>query len=400
MAILPLHVSESHVAVTDTLMTFWTLLTLLFAQRLARDPSYRHFALTGLCLGLAVGSKYTAALVGIAPLAALWLDRPPPRRLLAGLLLLGAISLLACFAVTPFSFLRFPDLLKAMAHENAHVHGHHAGFSVPAVGWQFHRYVYQLCAAWPFSFGFVLYASVLAGTAWLLVRLRREYVPSLLFVAMFFGVTGSWTFTPLRYYLPVVVLGAVFAGLWHGAWWQDPTPARRRTVRWAAGLAAVYTLIFTVTYEQRFRDDTRIQAARWFHEHLRPGQVVHIYGWSRYASVPQGSDGPFVGHPEAELDRTESLSTNDYIEVSSLNYLRWIRHGNTGLCDHYQHLDDPDYFQRVALFDQTFLDRHLYGKFDPMFRSYFLSPTIKIYRRAAAAHGPVHPGAAAPAAHS
>ncbi|MFZ3046255.1 MAG: phospholipid carrier-dependent glycosyltransferase, partial [Desulfatirhabdiaceae bacterium] len=62
MAILPLHVWDSHIAVTDVMMTFWIMLTLLVSIRLTEDPRPHLAVLAGVCLGLATGSKYTAAI--------------------------------------------------------------------------------------------------------------------------------------------------------------------------------------------------------------------------------------------------------------------------------------------------------------------------------------------------
>jgi len=138
-ALLPLHVWESHVAVTDVPMTFWVTLTLLAAVRLLRRDGWQDWALAGAALGLATGSKYTAALATVTILLAALLNGRAPARRARGLAIAGATALLACFLVTPYSFLRLPDTLAAMRFESQHTMGHHFGFSVPADGPQYRR---------------------------------------------------------------------------------------------------------------------------------------------------------------------------------------------------------------------------------------------------------------------
>ncbi len=75
LALLPLHVWESHFAVTDVVMTFWIVVALALSVRVLHRGSLRDYALTGAAIGLAVASKYTAALVAVSPLVASLLAR-------------------------------------------------------------------------------------------------------------------------------------------------------------------------------------------------------------------------------------------------------------------------------------------------------------------------------------
>src|SRR6185295_12901634 len=163
-----------------------------------------------------------------SPLVAMLLSRPPAGTLVRNLAALGLAAAALCFVATPFSFLHYGQLRAAMAYEYEHVHSLHYGFSLPAVGWQYHKYVYELCAGFPFSLGFALWAAAAGGAICTLATLRRETVVVLAFVVPFFGILGHWTFTPLRYMLPVVVIGALFAGLWLGRWIETGGSWQRR----------------------------------------------------------------------------------------------------------------------------------------------------------------------------
>ena len=385
VAILPLHVWESHVAVTDIMMTFWVLLTLWAALGMLQAGRFKWgpCLAAGLFLGLATGSKYTAALVAIGPLVAVLLGKWPWRDALKGLVVVALISLAACFVVTPYSFIRFPDLLKSMAYENEHTHGHHLGFSNPADGPQYHNYLYQLVAAWPFSCGLVLYGCVLAGMAWAVFRHSRSDNVVLAFWVVFFGITGSWSFTPLRYYMPLLVIGVIYAGVWQGEWFScEGSVWRRRLALGAVALAAGYTGVFTLSTTSRFSSDTRAQADRWMRQNLGATQKMHMFGWRHYTGfLDDDKDNRMLQHTEGVLSKADGIPPSELIEITSLHYLRWYRHNERRYMSAYDTVRDPrGHFECVAIFDAPYLNRDLYGSLDPMYRCYFISPTIEIYR--------------------
>ena len=381
MAILPLHVWESHVAVTDVMMTFWIMVTLYASVRLIRHTRPRDFIFAGLALGLAVGSKYTAALAGIAPVTALIVGKKPMGESVRGLCLLGLAALAACFVVTPFSFLHFKELLAAMSYENAHVHGHHSGFSVPAVGPQYRRYVYELAAAWPFSLGMALYLGAAAGAIWAMARWKKEYAVVAAFAVLFFGVVGGWTFKPLRYTLPLQVIGVLPAALWMADWMMSSDRFKRGFGVAVAIFVAVYTFAFTCSTTRRFANDTRMQATEWLKDNYQPDQVLLLCGDMHYMATLPGFSN-IVTRKESFLGGVDRNDTIDLIELSSLHYLRWYRHGNAA----YMHVYDQFRagrckYELVKRFEADYLHKDFYRLLDPMFECYFISPTLEFYSR-------------------
>ena len=381
VAILPLHVWESHVAVTDVMMTFWIIVTLYASVRLIHHTRPRDFLFAGLALGLAIGSKYTAALVAIAPVTALIVGRKSIADSARGLCLLGLAALAACFVVTPFSFIHFKELLAAMSYENTHVHGHHSGFSLPAVGPQYRRYVYELVAAWPFSLGMALYLGAAAGVLWVMARWKKEYAVPAAFALLFFGVVGSWTFAPLRYTLPLLVLGALAAGLWLADWMTSRARFKRGLAAVFAMTVILYTFAFTVSTTRRFADDTRIQATEWLKDNYQPDQVLLLCGDMHYMATLPGFTN-IVTRKEAYLGGVDRNDTIDLIELSSLHYLRWYRHGHAA----YMHVYDQFRagrckYELVKRFEADYLHKDFYCLLDPMFECYFISPTLEFYSR-------------------
>jgi hypothetical protein len=382
-AMIPLTVWEGHVAITDPMMTFWTTMTLWASVRLVRTGSWRDYIFAGVCLGLATGSKYTAAMSVVAIVAGSLASRLPLVRTIQGLVVAGVVSLACAFIVMPFSFIHLQTTLAAMAYEHHHTETGHFGFGLPANGVQYHRYVYQLIAAWPFSLGVALYASAAMGTLWALAKWDRRKIPVFAFALVFFGILGSWHFTPIRYYMPLVVIGALFAGLWHGALLDSLSPKIRTAGALIAAITFAYTLIFSAQTSDRFAHETRDVASAWLDKNLKPDGWLLLCGWSRYCALPGDIEKYVItgGRDESPVRKIPETAPYDLIEITSLHAERHFRQGDRDWINAYKRLRDPNGpFTQVAKFESQFINKKFYMKLDPMFGAYFVSPTLEFYR--------------------
>lgn len=107
MAIAPEHVRQSHFAIVDVAMVFWVTLSLLLILQAVRKDSHSAFGVAGIAAGLAVGTKYTAAVL-VFPLVGItvwyvWKRSPRKKpawltghRAAASLILLGALVGAVC----------------------------------------------------------------------------------------------------------------------------------------------------------------------------------------------------------------------------------------------------------------------------------------------------------------
>ncbi len=73
LAIVPLHTLHCHFLTTDATATLFTTGALLAALRLYENGGRGALITASVSIGLAAATRYNAALVGIAPLLALWL---------------------------------------------------------------------------------------------------------------------------------------------------------------------------------------------------------------------------------------------------------------------------------------------------------------------------------------
>jgi len=384
LAVMPLHVWDSHFAVTDVTLTFWMTASVTAAVYAYQRPGWAGFAVASALAGMATGTKFNGAFatvaIALAALLALWERRLRVSQLFAwGALGVGA-ALLALFVASPHMFLKGHATWKAFQHEMERVRDLDYGFNLWAPGWQYKPYVYQFGAAFPFSFGVALYAILLGGLIYCAVRWRRVLVVPFGYAAFYLGVMGSWEFVPIRYYLPFepVLLMAPALALAAGL-----TAPAIRVRRWTgAGLALVlaYTLAFTVSTTARFTSDTRLQAQRWLQSRVAEGYDVLTVGASWYLPTPSG---PRVmnllnyGMMPAEVAHRRP----DYVVLTSLHYARSYRQRDDNVTMWNTVRKGVLPYRLAKRFRAEYLNWRFYTKLDPMYEGYFISPTIEIYQR-------------------
>lgn len=114
-AVLPAHVRDAHYALADVPATFFVTLTVLWALKAHEERRLGAFVVAGVTTGLALGTKYAAGLVVIAPLVAAWMTfgaRPSRAAAAAGALAAAAATFVV---VAPYTLLDLPGFLDAFA---------------------------------------------------------------------------------------------------------------------------------------------------------------------------------------------------------------------------------------------------------------------------------------------
>jgi 4-amino-4-deoxy-L-arabinose transferase-like glycosyltransferase len=116
MAVMPLHVRESHYVLTDVPLTFFVTLGLLLTLRAAERERAIDFAWAGAAAGLAAATKYPGALSLLVPLIAVWMTLgAKPSRIAASLAVIAGAA--AAFLLTaPYTLLDLPAFLNGYAH--------------------------------------------------------------------------------------------------------------------------------------------------------------------------------------------------------------------------------------------------------------------------------------------
>jgi hypothetical protein len=380
---MPLHVWDSHFAVTDVTLTFWMTASVTAAVCAYQRPSWGRFAFAAALAGLATGTKFNGAFatvaIALAMLLALWERRLRVSQLVA----CGAVSVAAAFSAlfvaSPHVFLKWYATWSAFRRELYHVRTLDYGFNLWAPGWQYRPYVYQFGAAFPFSFGVALYAALLGGVIYCAVRWRRVLVMPFGYAAFYLGIIGSWAFVPIRYYLPIEPVLLIAPALALAAGLTAPAAAVRRWTGAALAAVLAYTVAFTVSTTARFTDDTRLQAQRWLEQRMAEGHDVLTVGAEWYLPTPKG---PVVNLLEYRaMPVVVAYQRPTYVVLTSLHYARAYRQqdGNVAGWDTVRRGVLP--YRLAQRFRARYLNWRFYRKLDPMFEGYFISPTIEVYQR-------------------
>ncbi len=265
LAVGVVHVRQSVLAGVDAALAFWCVGAVWAAVRLLDRESLRDYALAGALLGLAGGTKYPAAGLGVAVLAAhLSCGRSirDRRFWLAALTALGTVAV-----VSPYLLLDFKTFLGQFLFQVEHAQKGRSGAG---------GFSYQLIFTLRHNLGWPALLVMAAGVG-LAVRqgLRAVWIVAIAFLACYLGISwGALAFT--RYALPLLPLQAVLV-----AGGIQILPRRS----WQLSLAAVLALgplYGSVRVNQILAaTDTRKLARTWAEVNVLPGSVCcNFGGWA------------------------------------------------------------------------------------------------------------------------
>jgi 4-amino-4-deoxy-L-arabinose transferase-like glycosyltransferase len=208
MAVMPLHVRESHYVLTDVPVTFFVTLALLLTFVAHERERAASFAWAGAAAGLAAATKYPGALVLIVPLIAVWMTLgTKPSRLVASLAVLGGAA--AAFLVAaPYTILDLPAFLNGYAH----LAGYYAPKRLAEPAWLTYYKHLSRSMDWP---AFLL---LLGGLGLGAVRAIRgpgrvRWTVTIAFPLLYYYFLSGQTLVFGRYLLPLLPFVCVLAAV-------------------------------------------------------------------------------------------------------------------------------------------------------------------------------------------
>ena len=374
VALTVLHVQQAHFYTADAPLAFFVLGALLFAARLAESGRSRDAWLTGTCAGLALGCKFSAALL-VLPLAAAYMvganplgqaqggmvganpcGRPlgqtqggmvganpcgRPRGQTQGgmvganplgqaqggqaqglpLLRCGGAAIVAFALTNPFALANLPVFWRNLAQQANIARGL---LDVPYTR-QFHGtwpYLYPIAQQLRWGMGWALGLLACGGLAygvWRAVReppRRAEWV-LLAWVLPYLAFTGALYAKFPRYLLPFTPLLAIYAArlLLHTS-----APLRRCAIVLVLTCSLLRSLAFVNLYHS---PHPWLAASEWFYDHAEPGATVAVEQWDH--PLPLDSTGYDVRQlpifdedtPEKWVAIRETLAQADYVVIAS-----------------------------------------------------------------------------------
>ena len=324
VAVTVLHIQLAHFYAVDTLLTFFVVAAVSLAVDVAQRPRRRHILALGVACGLALATKVSSAplllsvsvgwVFGVTRRAKSRALGEPSRvstfRTRSGAWVLafvwttmtGVVAAITFLICEPYALLDVVTFVVDILHESQMARGI---IDIPYTRQYIGTlpYLYALWQAMLWSMGIPLgiagYASLLAMCVRLVyVAIRRnvgrlgETLVPLSWVAVYFGLVGSFHAKFLRYLLPVIP----FLCLW-AAWGLDRLlilGAKRAFVRVIAVTAVVVVLGGSALYAAAYmhiyqKDHTWIQATAWLCDALPDRSVIMIEHWDDPLPLWQGT---------------------------------------------------------------------------------------------------------------
>jgi hypothetical protein len=284
MALAFLHVRDSHYATTDIPMAFFIMCAMLAVVRVHQERSKRDAWLAGIMGGFATGTKYNAVVL-VAPMVVVevlhaWTLRQQWRRILAETHLLRmGLAFAAVFAATsPYLFLDYQSAMEQLRVLHLSTT---TGMTPPEMlgrGWTYHL-PYSL----RYGLGLPLLAAGLGGLVWMAIRRPAMALVLGAFPVTYYAAAGAGYNVFVRYMIPVVPFLCIFAG-YAIAELAAAVSRRMRIPQHAlASLLGIAVVLPSVVSVVRFdslmaREDNRVVAARWIHEHVPAGSSIYMSG--------------------------------------------------------------------------------------------------------------------------
>jgi 4-amino-4-deoxy-L-arabinose transferase-like glycosyltransferase len=281
IAVMPLHVRESHYALTDVPATFFVMLTFLLSLRARERSTAWSFALAGAAAGLAGATKYNGVLAVLMPiLACVMTPAARPSRPVAMLWIV--VGLLTAFLLAaPYTLIDLPTFLNQFARLSSEYRAPPA--TVEPI-WLIYLKHLRNALLGPGS------ALVIAGVALGIWKIcagpdRLKWVMATMFPIVYFRFISNQNIVFGRYLLPLLPFLSILAAaavVWSVQWMRRAnirTPLRNAATV-ALTLASIappaYTSIrFDANAAKEWTDE---QAYLWIRRELPAGTSIRLEG--------------------------------------------------------------------------------------------------------------------------
>jgi 4-amino-4-deoxy-L-arabinose transferase-like glycosyltransferase len=281
IAVMPLHVRESHYVLTDVPTTFVVMVTFLLSLRAHERASMRAFALAGAAAGLAGALKYNGILAVAMPLlACAFTPRLRGSRSLCALAVVSAM--LAAFLVAaPYTLLDLPNFLNQFARLSSEYRSRSA-INEPL--WLVYLKHLRIALQWP---GSLMVIGGFAVCLWKIVRDqdRLRWTLALVFPLLYFRFISQQNILFARYLLPIVPFLSLLAAAAVAAlvtWMRRAgVPVRlRHAVTILLTVVAIAPPAYTaINYDaDAAKTWTQGLAYQWIRRELPPGTSIRTEG--------------------------------------------------------------------------------------------------------------------------
>ena len=276
-----------HFATPEALLILLALLALGSIERLMTTPTARSYAVTGLLIGLACSTKYTACMLAVPFVAAhtatrgrASLDATSLRHLAIG----AASSLVGFLAGTPLVIADWKQFWEFGVEYNWYT-GAPTGTLI-GVRHSYGPYLALLAdgLGWPLLI--VACIGVAAAIRQLmhdpLAPSQRRSLVHVVWIVSFYGFYGLSPHHALRFIMPIAPSLVLLGAVWSIGLARDRRPAVRRPAIALIGIVLVYSAVYTARADDMFVNDTRYAAGRYLDSALPAGRRVDYFELEAY----------------------------------------------------------------------------------------------------------------------
>lgn len=266
MAVTFLNAINAHYAYTDNLLVLFVILSFVSMARLIDSPKRTHYALAGILVGMAIATKYNAALLAAPFLIAHMTNNDKSNRsnpINLNLMIFVCVAIFTFIASNPYSVLDRRFFWESLTHR---IRGGYRGLS--------HHLAYSLfegLGAIPTILGAI-------GLVWFLKKDFKKAIFLLSFPVIFYIhlVFKSQPFP--RYALPMIPFLAIgMAFLMLELYEKAKTKALKMAIIVVSLLLVMPTTAKSIKADTLFTSkDTRIEAKEWIEKNVPPGTRITL----------------------------------------------------------------------------------------------------------------------------
>jgi 4-amino-4-deoxy-L-arabinose transferase-like glycosyltransferase len=289
LAVLPMHVRESHFVLTDVPATFFATLTMLLSLIANEKATAKAFMWAGVAAGLTAATKYNAGVVLIMPLIAVWMTlEAQPSRLKCFLWLIGGFA--AAFLIAaPYTVLDLPGFLNGFAGLMTYYRSPSSGAEP---GWLIYGKHLRTTMGWTASLlmiaGFILgVVRAIKGPG------RVRWTLLVVFPFVYFYMVSGRALIYGRYLLPmlpfVCLLAAlaVVSGVSLLRRFDIPRTPRRLLIAALTIAALLQPLVNSIAFDRDISGTSTQQVAyRWILQNIPPGSRIAIEKYDIRLPIP------------------------------------------------------------------------------------------------------------------
>lgn len=311
LAINPLFVHFSKFVRTDIQATFWVLLTFWLCLNILERDNLKDYFVAGFLSGIAVATKYPAALIVICIILVHFLKKNRRFRSIYKLVLAGIASISGLFISAPFLFLDFQSAFADLSNEARPEHLSHTSGSF------FENLFWYLKNPIADSITLIGLGFVAVGIYFIIKNSKKVGWIAVIFISTFLIFISTLNLRWDRWVIPVLP----FFVLLQAYGFQQVVAVFQKKVNYAYSWVLTPMLILSMAFPMIRADfldggslagkPTRTQAAEWIKENISQGSSVleEVYT----CILPKYEYVFYVINSEGELDKylpEESYKTN------------------------------------------------------------------------------------------